>query len=233
VTSGNTVTVNSILWDSSTPITVTQGVTAVLNILNQHSGNPAFEPDGYHLTSHSAAIDKGVAVGVFNDIDSQPRPMNAGYDLGADEYPEIIPLTGSSGSVSTPDHVLTFTWSLAQPITLTYASQLTTTNSTGNFNFAGIVFHLEATDQYGTPVIIPASPLTLVLHYDDADLPPGTVESYLKIYRYDSTLHAWVALTVLGRDTVANTLTVQLDHFSDFALLAKQQKKVYLPCILR
>jgi len=233
VTGGNTVTVNSILWDSYTPVTVTEGVTAVVNLLNQHTGNPAFASDGYHLTAASDAIDIGLLAGVMADVDGQPRPMNAGYDLGADEYPEIIPLSSGSGSVSTPDQLLTFTWSLAQPITLTYASQLTTTNSTGDFNFAGIVFHLEATDQYGNPVIIPASPLTLVLHYDDADLPPGTVESYLKVYRYDSTLHAWVALTVLSRDTVANTLTVQLDHFSDFALLAKQQKKVYLPCILR
>jgi hypothetical protein len=85
VTWGNSVTVNDILWDASTPITIAHGVTATVEIQNQHTGNPAFAADGYHLTDSSDAIDTGIPAGVFSDIDNEPRPMRLGYDLGADE----------------------------------------------------------------------------------------------------------------------------------------------------
>jgi hypothetical protein len=93
VTGGNTVTVDSILWHK-TPITVSKSVTASVTVQNQHTGDPAFAADGYHLTAASEAIDKGVDAGVIVDIDNQPRPAGAGYDLGADElwYEIYLPL---------------------------------------------------------------------------------------------------------------------------------------------
>jgi len=84
-TGGNTVRVNSVLW-FGTPITVSLAATATMSIQNQYQGDPAFAPDGYHLTVGSAAIDKGVNTGVTNDIDGQPQPYGATSDLGADEY---------------------------------------------------------------------------------------------------------------------------------------------------
>jgi hypothetical protein len=84
VTGGHTVTVDGILW-YSTPMTVSQSVTATVTVQNQHTGAPAFAPDGYHLTAASAAIDQGVAAGITVDIDGEPRPAGTGYDLGADE----------------------------------------------------------------------------------------------------------------------------------------------------
>jgi hypothetical protein len=56
-----------------------------VSVKHQYTGDPAFAIDGYHLTSSSAAIDKGVAAGVLKDIDGQPRPAQT-PDLGADEY---------------------------------------------------------------------------------------------------------------------------------------------------
>jgi len=99
VTGGNTAMVNGILWDNDTPITVSWSITAAVIVQNQHIGDPAFATDGYHLTVDSAAIDHGVAsaASVTTDIDGQPRPMGAGYDLGADEF---------SGSVVTPTAVI-------------------------------------------------------------------------------------------------------------------------------
>ena len=81
----NTVTVNGVLWHS-TPVTVSQITTATVTVQNQHTGDPAFAPDGYHLTAASAAIDKGVDAGITVDIDGEPRPYSQGYDLGADEF---------------------------------------------------------------------------------------------------------------------------------------------------
>jgi len=80
-----TVTVNGVLWHN-VPITISHPVTTIVTVQNQYIGDPAFAPDGYHLTAGSAAIDKGVDAGITMDIDGEPRPYGEGYDLGADEF---------------------------------------------------------------------------------------------------------------------------------------------------
>jgi hypothetical protein len=83
VTAGSTATLDGVLW-YNTPITVSQ-VAATVMVKHQYTGDPLFDVDGYHLTSGSAAIDKGVPLDVHSDIDGQPRPSGL-FDLGADEY---------------------------------------------------------------------------------------------------------------------------------------------------
>lgn len=62
------------------------------------SGDPKFvnaAGDNYHLGAGSAAIDVGTDVGIYIDIDGQPRPFGAGFDIGYDEaviYPLFLPL---------------------------------------------------------------------------------------------------------------------------------------------
>ena len=53
---------------------------------NPKFGNPRLLPDGYHIGPGSAAINQGANAGVTTDIDGDPRPIGAGYDIGADEY---------------------------------------------------------------------------------------------------------------------------------------------------
>jgi hypothetical protein len=81
VNAGSTVVANGILWYGNTSNT---GGAGTHTITHSFTGNPAFASDGYHLTAASAAIDHGVAAGVTNDIDGQPRFGLP--DLGADEY---------------------------------------------------------------------------------------------------------------------------------------------------
>jgi hypothetical protein len=81
--SGNTATLNSVLWYNNTGGNT--GGPGVIYATNEITGNPAFAPDGYHLTAGSAAIDNGIDAGVSTDIDNEPRPYQD-CDLGADEY---------------------------------------------------------------------------------------------------------------------------------------------------
>jgi uncharacterized repeat protein (TIGR01451 family) len=87
VTTGSTATLEATLWYDNGAHTGGGGtiLTGTVNIYD----DPAFvDPSArdYHLTAGSAAIDKGVDAGVMMDIDGNPRPMDTGYDIGADEY---------------------------------------------------------------------------------------------------------------------------------------------------
>jgi fibronectin-binding autotransporter adhesin len=82
VATGNAATLNATLWHANGTDT---GGAGSISTLSDHTGDPAFAPDGYHLTSRSAAIDAGVDAGVTTDIDGDARPWGAGYDIGADE----------------------------------------------------------------------------------------------------------------------------------------------------
>ena len=44
----------------------------------------------YHITLGSAAIDQGTDAGVQVDMDGEPRPQGNGFDIGADEFIDVI-----------------------------------------------------------------------------------------------------------------------------------------------
>jgi hypothetical protein len=54
------------------------------------------------------------------------------------------------------------------------------------------------------------TPATIVLHYDEADLPPGVAEEDLGAFAFDGTFEA-LPSTV---DTEANTITATIEHFT-------------------
>lgn len=82
VTAGNTATINSILFFGNT---INTGGGGAFLSSNVYTGNPAFDTDGYHLTSGSAAIDQGISTTVTTDLDGDSRPSGLAPDLGADE----------------------------------------------------------------------------------------------------------------------------------------------------
>jgi uncharacterized repeat protein (TIGR02543 family) len=111
VDAGSAATLNGVLWfgntggNTSGPVTVQNGTT----------GDPAFAADGYHLTSASQAIDRGVVSGVGVDVDGDARPQNGVYDLGADEYVGT-PSPPTAGFDATPR-------SGTRPLTVTFTDQ--------------------------------------------------------------------------------------------------------------
>jgi len=134
---------NSILWGdtattsgneiylASSPITVTYsdvegGWTGEGNI----NADPLFVGNGnYHLKADSPCIDTGTSVEApSDDIDGDTRPQGAGYDIGSDEYTGAI----ISGKV---------TGDVQDGVTVTLSGSLsgsTITDSSGNYNFAGL-----------------------------------------------------------------------------------------------
>jgi hypothetical protein len=91
VSAGDVAHLNNTLWHANGNDWDGEGT---INHLGDHSGDPAFAADGYHLTGVSGAINKGIEAGVTTDIDGEVRPQGLGYDLGADEWICASGLTG-------------------------------------------------------------------------------------------------------------------------------------------
>ena len=115
---GCAATADGLLWHEVTSPTWGAGS---FFITHTWEGDPAFaDPTrgDYHLRHNSEAIDLGADAGIARDLDGDPRPYGAGYDLGADEFipvpPRLVTIVGpSSGDLTT--HAFTFTAHLNPP----------------------------------------------------------------------------------------------------------------------
>ena len=90
VTPDNSLTIDGVLW-WQTPTHV-QAAGAALTVRNEHTGDPIFQPDGYHLHTYSAAHDKGTG-DLDHDVDGQLRDGGDAQDLGADEECPLLRLS--------------------------------------------------------------------------------------------------------------------------------------------
>ena len=131
VTAGNTVTLQGTVWGSGAWANqrdwggAGRVITGAVNIW----GNPAFvdaRAGDYHIGSTSAARDAGVDSGVHQDMDGQMRPMDQGYDIGADEY------AGAGLSIAQQPSMVFLNPSQTFTYTIVVAS-------VGTMNVAGIV----------------------------------------------------------------------------------------------
>ncbi len=83
VSAGSQALLDGVLWFANGTNT---GGAGVITVTNEITGNPAFAPDGYHLETGSAAIDRGVPSTTLLDFDGDYRSLYAPPDLGADEF---------------------------------------------------------------------------------------------------------------------------------------------------
>lgn len=65
-------------------------------VQDEHTGDPLFQADGYHLRAHSAARDKGKG-NLDHDVDGHLRDAGDAKDLGADEFVPVVALEPESG----------------------------------------------------------------------------------------------------------------------------------------
>ena len=92
-TASGTLVKNNIIYSNLVAIN-NQGVTTTLS--NNLTTDPRFvnaAGSDFHLTSGSAAVDKGILLSeIPDDYERTPRPAGASYDIGADEY---LPVSAS------------------------------------------------------------------------------------------------------------------------------------------
>lgn len=109
VTPDNRLTLDGVLWWATPTHIQADGVD--LTVLNEHTGDPIFQADGYHLRADSAARDKGAAA-LDHDVDGHLREAGDQKDLGADEYVPmavIDPETGGALTYIDPQEEITIT----------------------------------------------------------------------------------------------------------------------------
>lgn len=147
----------------------------------------------------------------------------------------VAPVTPSAGGhMDNGRIVLDFPpAAVTRTVDITFTSLTTPTANARTMREVGRTFTLEARDSSNRPVTHFQHPYTLTLHYTDADVvASGLNESRLNLYFYDRGV--WLPILPCAGcriDVQTNTVTVALDHFTEFALGASSS--VYLPAIIR
>jgi hypothetical protein len=142
-------------------------------------------------------------------------------------------LTPDPGNISieVPPNAVTAT------TTLSYTLQPVPTQDIANFLFAGRAFTLEAWDDASQPVTTFNQPYTMTVVYDDYDLlVAGAFPSELNLAYWDGV--EWqniLPCAGCSNDTENRTITVVLDHLSEFALLADTSERlnVFIPYAMK
>jgi hypothetical protein len=99
----------------------------------------------------------------------------------------------------------------------------------------GILYDIEATSaSTGQPAAIaPGETYTVVVYYDQADVPAIVDESQLALYYWDDDRSEWVKEPTSVVDIVNNTITATPSHFSIWGALGDEVETVFLPLVFR
>jgi hypothetical protein len=99
--------------------------------------------------------------------------------------------------------------------------------STGELQSAGLFFEME-TVRHDGQAVQPNQPFTLKVNYRPEEL-GGLAEEMLGLYEWDG--QKWVKEPSSAVDPAANTITAHPDSFTLWAVLGKQQERIFLPLI--
>jgi hypothetical protein len=213
-------------------------------------GNPVFAPDGYHLIFGSPAVDAGLSSVVGADVDNQPRPFGAGYDLGADELVVVTntvsPSTGATMIYTDPKGLTTTLeippGAVLQAVTIIFTPIPTPTHPL----LPGLlsVGHNFFLDAYLGGQLLPGfgfqRPVSLTVNYSSTSI-LGLDESTLGLYYWTGSEWADGSTTCTPpseytRDLVADWLRLPICHLTEWNIQGEPLSEafwIYLPLIVR
>lgn len=217
------------------------------DILNQDPQFVDAANNDFHLTATSPAVDRGTPTGAPSlDFEGDSRPQALKVDLGADEssFQTVDAVTvstaggtlqeneaGLNGSVDV--NLAVPASAVNQDTVLLFTNQAGSANSTSGFSLGGLVFTLEAfVNNTPQPNFTFNTPATLTFTYSDADVAglPGD-EADLNLRYWDGNAWSTDGITKVSHDLAANTITFQITHLTEFALLGPGA--TYLPLVIR
>jgi len=118
------------------------------------------------------------------------------------------------------------------PVILDFTRIAPPSGSFGSFQPSGLFYQLAAFDANNPtqPVsLLAGQSYSITLFYGD-DV-AGLFEPSLALYYWDGS--QWVLEPTGTLDTAAQTITATPDHFSDWAILGKVARNVYLPVVMK
>ncbi|MFL5800496.1 MAG: LVIVD repeat-containing protein, partial [Roseiflexaceae bacterium] len=144
----------------------------------------------------------------------------------------------AGGQVASPDGTVRLDFpagAVSGTVAVTYTSPIALVHPLSDDRAIVHSFRLEARAGDGQPVTRFAQPFTMVISYTDTQLAAlGVSEVNLNLAYWDGT--AWIdALPCAGCgvDTDHNRVTVVLDRFGEFVLVANREHRVFVPLISR
>lgn len=136
--------------------------------------------DDLHLSILSPCIDMGTDVGVYNDIDGDPRPIGYGFDMGSDEvwleipvisiFPDYFDLITKFGEEVEDDTLSVFNAGTENLVFSAFSDEEPWLILTGDLG----------------GVLTPGDSANVILQFDTADLEVGEYEETITITSNDS-----------------------------------------------
>lgn len=207
---GGTVTQNYNLFFGNNNNTV----GAVGGGANSLVGDPAFvDPTGgdYRLTNLSAALNRGIDVGITTDFEGDARPAGGGFDIGFDETPFATACAVTTGYNYVLGHTTPIIIAITDVGTL---HCLDVTDEAGDHPNAtpgiqtGRYWYISATDNLGNP----ATGFTVTLTLPTSFVPTAND----KVCRYTGVDEVWdCAMSSFGGNNITRT---GIDQFSYWAV---------------
>jgi hypothetical protein len=182
-------------------------------------------------------VDSPGALGAYTSLalDGDNRPRIAYYDYTNGDlkfaWKTRLDTIAPSGSTIGAYSLATFQFP-AGAVTETCLLTYTALQPSSVLPHAGVFFDLNVTSaSSGQPAqIAPGQTYTVVVHYDEANVPTYVNEADLALYFWNGT--RWIKEPTSVVDTVNNTITATPNHFSAWAALFTRYF-IYLPLTLR
>jgi hypothetical protein len=124
---------------------------------------------------------------------------------------------------------------VSESTSLAYTLLATPDQALANFRFAGRAFTLTASDSGGNVTTF-NQPITITIIYEPMDLVAAGIgnPARLNLVYWDGS--AWKTILPCAGcsiDTVNHSVTVVVDHLTEFALVGSVDRKLVLPLVIR